>query len=207
MRSALVVADLLARIPLVSVPTLGHFLDEGFLPSTIRRLAGRGTVVGRARTVRITGQDAAAMNRAILGLQEGDFLVVDMSGDYSHAPLGAVTAAAIVARGAVGVVIDGAVTDLSDLQASGLSVHAKGTSCLTTKLRRLGEDNRNQTVDCAGVTVKDGSIVLADDNGAVVLSLDVLSDVLALAEASDAAEPDLLRRIREGAPLEDLLQT
>jgi regulator of RNase E activity RraA len=200
-------ADLLARLSRVSVPTLGHFLEEGFLPPEIRRLAGSGTVAGRARTVQIAGQDALAMNRAILGLQPGDFLVVDMSGDHGHAPLGAVTAAAIAAQGAVGVVVDGAVTDLADLQASGLSIHARGTSCLTTKRHGSTGSAAGVELDLAGVPVTDGALVLADDNGVAVFAPEVLADVLPLAEASDAAEPELLRRIRSGEALDGLLAT
>jgi len=207
-----VTEDFLARLARVSVPTLGHFLEDGFLPPEIRRLAGQGTVAGKARTVRIAGQDALAMNRAILGVQPGDFLVVDMSGDHGHAPLGAVTAAALVARGAVGVVVDGAVTDVADLRASGLSIHARGTSCLTTKRhggkQRGGAGSASGVVlDLAGVRIADGDLVLADSNGVAVFTRDVLAGVLPLAEASDAAEPELLRRIRAGEALDGLLAT
>lgn len=196
---------LLGRASRVSIPTLGHFLEDGFLPPEIRRLAGSGTVVGRARTVRIIGQDALAMNRAILELQPGDFLVVDMSGDHRHAPLGAVTAAAIVARGGVGVVVNGAVTDLGDLQDSGLSVHARGTSCLTTKRHGVSGSVAGITIDCAEVEILEGSLVLADDNGVAVIASEVLAAVLPLAEASDAAEPELLAMIRAGESLNRLL--
>ncbi|WP_245413267.1 RraA family protein [Arthrobacter celericrescens] len=199
--------ELLDRLSRVSVPTLGHFLEDGFLPPAIRRVAGQGTVAGRVRTVRIAGQDALAMNRAILGLRPGDFLVVDMSGDHRHAPLGAVTAAAIVARGAVGVVVDGAVTDLADLRASGLSIHARGTSCLTTKRHGGTGSATGVVLDLAGVPVTDGGLVLADDNGVAVFAPEVLADVLPLAEASDAAEPELLARIRSGEALDGLLAT
>ena len=199
--------ELLARLGRVSVPTLGHFLEEGFLPPEIRRLAGEGTVIGRARTVRIQGRDALAMNRAILGLLPGDFLVVGMSGDHGHAPLGAVTAAAIVARGAVGVVVDGAVTDIRDLQASGLSIHARGTSCLTTKRQGGTGSGTAVVLDCAGIPVADGDLALADDNGVGIFSPEVLAGVLTLAEASDAAEPDLLERIRSGESLDAILAT
>ncbi|NYD78659.1 RraA family protein [Arthrobacter cupressi] len=200
-------AEFLDRLSRISVPTLGHFLEDGFLPPVIRRLAGRGTVAGRARTVRIAGQDALAVNRAILGLQPGDFLVVDMSGDHGHAPLGAVTAAAIGAQGAVGVVVDGSVTDLADLKASGLSVHARGTSCLTTKRHGTTGSTSGVELEIAGVRIAYGDLVVADDNGVAVLPPEVLSGVLPLAEASDAAEPDLLARIRSGEALDGLLAT
>ncbi|MEA5455764.1 RraA family protein [Sinomonas sp. JGH33] len=197
--------ELLARLRAVSIPTLGHFLEDGFLAPEIRRLAGSGTLAGVARTVRISEQDATAMNRAILRVEPGEVLVVSMSGDIRHAPLGAVTAAALFARGAAGVVVDGAVTDLGDLRASGLSVYARGTSCLTTKRRFGDESELGVPVECGGVLIRDGDLVLGDDNGVVALTAEAASAVVGLAEASDAAEPALLARIRAGEPLANLL--
>jgi regulator of RNase E activity RraA len=196
---------LVERLRGVTVPTIGHFLEDGFLDPGITRLAGSGTLVGRARTVRIAGNDAVAMNRAILALEPGEILVVSMSGDHRHAPLGAVTAAAIAARGALGVVVDGVVTDIADLRASGLAVHARGTACLTTK-RHYGHDSEHGApVECGGVEVATGDLVLASDDGVASLTREAAAGVVRRAEESDAAEPELLRRIRGGEPLEDLL--
>ncbi len=196
---------LLERLSGVTVPTIGHFLEDGFFDPAITRMAGSGTAVGRARTVRIAGNDAIAMNHAILALEPGEILVVSMSGDHRHAPLGAVTAAAIVARGGLGVVVDGVVTDIADLRASGLTVHARGTTCLTTK-RHYGTDSEQGTpVDCGGVAVATGDLVLASDDGVASLTNEAAAGVVRLAQESDAAEPELLRRIRTGEPLEGIL--
>ena len=119
----------------VSYPTIGHFLEDGFLDPAIRSLLDGVKVAGPAVTVRIADNDAFAMNRALLALYPGAVLVVDMSGDHRHAPVGAVTAAAATAQGAAGVVVDGVATDILELRATGLPVFARGTSCLTTKRR------------------------------------------------------------------------
>lgn len=196
---------LIDRLRGVTVPTIGHFLESGFLDPGITRLAGSGTLVGPARTVRIAGNDAVAMNHAILALEPGEFLVVSMSGDHRHAPLGAVTAAAIVAQGALGVVVDGVVTDVADLRTSGLGVHARGTTCLTTK-RHYGTDSEQGTpIECGGVVVATGDIILASDDGVASLTVNDAADVVHLAEESDAAEPELLRRLRAGESLEGIL--
>ncbi|AXJ10898.1 RraA family protein [Arthrobacter sp. PM3] len=196
---------LLERLRGVTVPTIGHFLEDGFLDPGIARLAGSGTVVGPARTVRIAGNDAIAMNQAILALEPGEILVVSMSGDHRHAPLGAVTAAAIVARGGLGVVVDGMVTDVADLRASRLAVHARGTTCLTTKRHYGSDSEQGAPVECGGVRVATGDLVLASDDGVASLTRDAAAGVVRPAQESDAAEPDLLRRIRAGEPLEGIL--
>ncbi|MGX9901472.1 RraA family protein [Arthrobacter sp. SA17] len=83
-----------------------------------------------------------------------------MDGDRRHAPVGAVTAAAAKARGAVGIVVDGAATDLLELRSAGLPVFARGTSCLTTKRLHGKGSAVNVPVRCGDVTVTPGDWVL-----------------------------------------------
>jgi regulator of RNase E activity RraA len=189
----------------VSYPTIGHFLEDGFVDPAIRSLLDGVKVAGPAVTVRIAENDAYAMNRALLALYPGAVLVVDMSGDHRHAPVGAVTAAAATAQGAAGVVVDGVATDLLELRATGLPVFARGTSCLTTKRVRSAGSAVNVPVRCGGVQVNPGDWVLGDDNGVIVLSPEAAAAVLGQALASDAAEPALLARIASGEPLESVL--
>ena len=189
----------------VSYPTIGHFLEDGFVDPAIRSLLDGVKVAGPAVTVRIADHDAYAMNRALLELYPGAVLVVDMSGDHRHAPVGAVTAAAATAQGAAGVVVDGVATDILELRATGLPVFARGTSCLTTKRVRSGGSAVNVPVQCGGVQVNPGDWVLGDDNGVIVLSPEAAAEVLGQALASDAAEPALLARIASGEPLESVL--
>lgn len=191
----------------VSYPTIGHFLEDGFVDPAIRSLLDGVKVAGPAVTVRIAEHDAFAMNRALLELYPGAVLVVDMSGDHRHAPVGAVTAAAATAQGAAGVVVDGVATDILELRATGLPVFARGTSCLTTKRVHSGRSAVNVPVQCGGIRVNPGDWVLGDDNGVIVLAPQVAADVLSRALASDAAEPALLARIASGEPLDSVLAT
>ena len=197
--------DLGEGLAAVSFPTIGHFLEDGFVDPAIRSLLDGVKVAGPAVTVRVAENDAYAMNRALLELYPGAVLVVDMSGDHRHAPVGAVTAAAATAQGAAGVVVDGVATDILELRATGLPVFARGTSCLTTKRVRSAGSAVNVPVQCGGVQVNPGDWVLGDDNGVIVLSAEAAANVLGLALDSDAAEPALLARIEAGEPLESVL--
>ncbi|MCP1412435.1 RraA family protein [Paenarthrobacter sp. A20] len=196
---------LLGDLAAVSYPTIGHFLEDGFVSPAIQSLLANVKIAGPAVTVRIEDHDAIAMNHALLALQPGDVLVVDMGGDHQHAPVGAVTAAAALAQGAAGVVVDGVATDVLELREAGLPVFARGTSCLTTK-RLYGTGYAvNVPVHCGGVEVNPGDLVLGDDNGLVILSPEAAREVLGKALASDAAEPAILARITSGEPLESIL--
>ena len=198
-------STLLRELTDVSYPTIGHFLEEGFVSPAIQSLLANVKIAGPAVTVRIADHDAIAMNRALLALTPGDVLVVDMLGDQQHAPVGAVTAAAALAQGAAAVVVDGVATDVLELRQTGLPVFARGTSCLTTKRLHGSGSAVNVPVQCGGATVNPGDLVLGDDNGLIVLAPDAARDVLGKALASDAAEPDILARIASGEPLESIL--
>lgn len=198
-------AALLAKLRRVSFPTIGHYLEEGFVDPAIRSLLANVRVVGRALTVRIADADAVAMNHALSALTPGDVLVVDMGGDAVHASVGAVTSCAALSAGAVGIVVDGVVTDIVELREGGLPIFARGTSVLTTK-RHDGDNSAiNVPVVVGGVSVSPGDIVLADDNGVLVLTPDGAADIVDLALASDAAEPETLARLRAGEPVADVL--
>ncbi|MNE47107.1 4-hydroxy-4-methyl-2-oxoglutarate aldolase [compost metagenome] len=101
--------------------------------------------------------------------------------------------------------IDGVATDLAELCAAGLPVFARGTSQLTTKLVGTSGSALNVPVTCGGVPVQPGDLVMADDNGVLILPPAVIADVIDQAQASDRAEPGLLVRLRAGERLESVL--
>jgi 4-hydroxy-4-methyl-2-oxoglutarate aldolase len=198
---------LLDRVAGVDFPTLGHFLEDGFVDLSVRRPGLAHRMIGTAATLALDEPDAATVNRAITRLRPGDVLVIDTRGDHTHAVVGAVTAAAARARGAAGILVDGAVTDVDALRnpRTGLPVHARGTTCLTTKKLDGRRGRRQVPVEVGGIRIGPGDVVLGDANGVIALPPDVLAGVLRRAELSDRAEPDLIRRIGEGVPLEELL--
>ncbi|WP_239437408.1 RraA family protein [Arthrobacter alpinus] len=198
-------AELLTRLQSVSFPTIGHFLEDGFLDSGIRSMLENVHVVGRAVTVRVAGADAFATNRGLALLGPGDVLVIETGGDMRHAPVGAVTTCAAQTAGAAGIVVDGVVTDLVELREAGLPVFARGTSVLTTKRQADAGSAVNVPVVCGGVSVNPGDVVMADDNGVLVLTPEAAAAIVDRALSSDAAEPGILARIRSGEAIASVL--
>jgi 4-hydroxy-4-methyl-2-oxoglutarate aldolase len=198
--------ELEAKLQRVSFATLGHFLEEGFVAHEVRSQLAGVKVVGRARTLRVVNADAFAVNHALVSLQPGEVLVIEMQGDHRHACVGTVTSCAATAKGARAIVIDGVVTDIVELREAGLPIFARGTSLLTTKLRKDPASAQNVAIQCGGVTVKPGDWVLGDDNGLLITSTEALEAVIDIALASDAAEPALLERMKNGEPIETVLR-
>ncbi|RKQ85815.1 regulator of RNase E activity RraA [Mycolicibacterium mucogenicum 261Sha1.1M5] len=205
--------ELIAALRRVEIPTLGHFLEEGFCDQDLRPMNSGPQLVGRARTLDLTEPDAFAVNRALLALAQGDVLVIRVAG-RGHAPVGAVTAHAAIAQGAAGIVVDGPVTDqaaLRELQDR-LPVFATGLTARTTKrsgaLAGETDGALDRVIEVAGVSVRPGDLVLGDAQGILILPPEGPGDdVLDAALASDAAEPALVARIASGEPLSAILAT
>ncbi|BCG04266.1 4-hydroxy-4-methyl-2-oxoglutarate aldolase (plasmid) [Paraburkholderia sp. PGU19] len=197
---------LLHQLRQVSFPTLGHFLEEGFAQYGMRALVPNERMIGRAVTLELCSPDALPVNRALAHLTPGDVLVIDMKGNHTHAPVGAVTVTAALSAGAAGVVVDGVATDILELRQIGLPVFARGTSVLTTKRRDTGVSRLGATVQCGGVSVEPGMLVLGDDNGLLFANETTLVHVIEAALASDRAEPALLARLNAGESIATVLQ-
>jgi 4-hydroxy-4-methyl-2-oxoglutarate aldolase len=194
-------ADALAD---VDFATLGHFLEVGFTDPGIRRVAGTDRLIGRAVTVRVTAPDSALVHRATEMLSPGDVLLVDTGRDRTHAPVGGVVGTAVATAGAAGIVIDGPATDTEELGRLGIAVYSRGTSILTTKLLALSAGGINVPIVIGGVAVLPGYVVAGDADGLLMADPADILAVLADARASDASEPDRLRRVRDGEPLSSI---
>ncbi|OBB85279.1 RraA family protein [Mycolicibacterium peregrinum] len=190
--------DLIGR---VDFPTLGHTLEEGFTTPDLRRQAGDRRMVGVAVTVSLTPTDSTLLHHVASRVRTGDVLVVHTGNDRLRAPLGAVVANALAARGAAGVVIDGVCTDIEALRGLGLPVYAYGTSVLTTKLHGIDNGAINVPVACAGAAINPGDVVLGDANGVLAVDREVLRSALPTAIEDDEEEPAFVKTLWDGAIL------
>lgn len=172
--------------------------DTGFMKG-LRALTS-GKLVGRAYTVKIPHLDSSAVHVAVSLMEPGDVLVVDMNGDHDRASVGGIVAYAAYRRGAVGIVVDGAVTDIEEIRDLGLPVYARGLSALTT--RNLGIEGAIQVpVSIGGAVVLPGDLILGDENGVMVVRV---GDPLSLANVAyekEREEETTRRRLDEGVLL------
>ncbi len=195
--------ELVARYRKIEPATIGHLLEFGFVDPQIYPLFPPGVVVGPAFTVRTAPQDSTIVHLAIDQAQKGDVLMIDRSGDRTHAPWGGMTALAAGLNGLAAVVIDGVATDLSEMQEAGTPVFCRGLSALTTKgLARDGEINT--PVAIGGVAVCPGDLILADANGILVLSPQLAEKLIDEAEERQAKSADLPSQLKSGARISEV---
>jgi 4-hydroxy-4-methyl-2-oxoglutarate aldolase len=163
------------------------------LPSVMRyRLrplwAGAPRVAGPAFTVRTGKHDNLMLHAAIYLAHPGDVLVVE-AGDDEMAIAGGNVCAIAQRRGVAGLVVDGVVRDVAEVRARAFPVFARGASPIAGK--RVGEGGVNLQIRCGGAVVDPGDVVVADEEGIVVVPRARAGDVLAQAQAKAAADAAL----------------
>jgi regulator of RNase E activity RraA len=187
----------------VQTATLGSFLHEGFMVPSVQAVLPATRIWGPALTVRLPGTDGSALVEALSVARAGDVIVVDRCGDLRHACFGALAATAARKRGVAGVVIDGFVTDLSALIDIGLPIWCRGRSPITTRNRGI-TGYVGGIVNCGGAIVGQGDIILADENGVVVLDPATVAEHVATALKLQAEDVDMLARLQTGETLKDI---
>ena len=182
---------------------LGHVVDDGFVDEKIRPLFTPVHVVGTAITVRLSDGDLEPIVPAVDMLEPGDILVIDHGGRESLACWGELTSLAAKQRGCLAVVVDGAVTNVAEIGAHALPTFARGVAALGG--RRLAEGGGvNVPVQCGGVAVHPGDLVLADDDGIVVIPPPRLDDVLEAVKPVAARMPLARAWIERGGSLGEI---
>lgn len=183
--------------------TIGHFLHMGFMDPDIRGIMPDRRIAGTAVTVRVPGVDGTIIHYALGQVRPGDVLVMERCGDNRHASVGGAVAYAAMRAGLAGIVTEGRYTDLGELRQYGVPVWGRGPSPVTSKRVGLGGEFCT-TITCGGTTVRPGDIILADENGVLVLPPDQAQAIAERAIGMQNAEKTTLKRLDAGEKLPDI---
>jgi regulator of RNase E activity RraA len=198
----------------VSTAQLADSLDgvgrrNQVLDAAIVPLAAGARAAGRAATVQFAPVDHDTddpYDEAIAfidRLAAGTVVVIASGGSTRSAFWGELFSAAAIGRGAVGVVCDGYARDSDRIRALGFPVFAAGTRPIDYRAR-LEITGTDRPVTCGGVLVRPGDLVLADDDGVVVVPADVENDAVAAANERARRESTVLEELLGGATLESV---
>jgi regulator of RNase E activity RraA len=133
-------------------------------------------------------------------VQPGQVVVVAAHGICDYVCVGGRAAARARAAGAVGMIVDGGVRDVPELQGNGFPIIAKGYG-LAASEGYLEGIRINEPAWCAGVKVAAGDYVVADDSGAIVVPGSVVEQVTTLAEEREEVDQETMVQIGSGATL------
>jgi RraA family protein len=155
--------------------------DDAHMDIGIRPLwTGGARLVGRAFTVKCEPGDNLMVHAAIYQAPADSILVIE-AGEAHFAVAGGNVCATAAERGIAGFVIDGVIRDLAEIEEMAFPVYARGTVPKPGKKKRLGQ--MEVPVTCGGVTVNNGDIVVADEDGIVVIPAQDADTLLAKASA------------------------
>lgn len=177
--------------------------QQGGLEHTIRPIAPGMKLCGSALTVRCQAADNLTLHAAIALAQPGDVIVADVGGALEAGHWGEITTVAAQARGVAGLVINGGVRDVAAIARRDFAVFAPAISMKATVKATPGLINH--PIVCGGVTVYPGDLVLADDDGVVVVARERVSQVLEATRQREEREADVMRRLEAGELTLDVL--
>jgi len=194
--------------------TTSDALDEcgiaGAVPASVLKPTDPAArVVGQAITVlnrklneprKVSGlADIEAHNLA----EPGDVLVVQ--GVAGISSMGGVSASIGKRQGEIAAIVDGAVRDIDHSRGIGYPIWSAGVSPITGKWR-IETMAVNDSVHIAGIAVKPGDLVIADECGVCFVPFARAAEVLAVAQRLAASEAQRLKKLDDGIPLAEFVK-
>ena len=171
------------------------------MSAAVKPLAQGMRLAGQARTIQCMAGDNMAIHAAMRLVRPGEVLVIAAGGHTGVALFGGLLAQVATARGAGGLVTDGAVRDVAEIRELGCPCFAR--AAVPAGPHKGFGGAIDGTVSCAGCPVAPGDIVLGDDDGVAVVPLARADAVLAASRAKIADEASALERLAKGEILAD----
>jgi RraA family protein len=176
---------------------VGDCLGRGAaMDSRIKGLSPGMKVVGPALTVKVPPTDNLMIHKALTLVKPGDVIVIDGGGDHSWALLGFLIVRTAMKLGVSGMVVDGAVRDAAEIRRVGFPLFAAGVS--PNGPFKEGPGEINYPVQCGGQVVGPGDLIVADDDGVVVVKRDQAEECIQKVKEVVEREKERLVEIESG---------
>jgi RraA family protein len=189
--------DLITRYCEFPTPDISDMLNRMYtMDSGIRSFGSSAKLVGSACTVKTFPGDNLMVHKSLDIVQPGDVIVIDTGGSQRGAVLGDLISNKAVHRGVAGFIVDGLIRDVDGIRETGLPVFARGVTPFGPLHRGPGE--LNFPVSCGGIVVNPGDIVVADENGVVVVRQEFAADTVVQLSAHHQAMEAYVADVKKG---------
>ena len=186
---------------------LNNVVIEGVAP-----LKPGSKIVGTAKTLRFVpnredlfkshGGGYNAQKQAFDSIRPGEVVVIEARGESGSGTLGDILALRAKSLGATGVITDGGVRDSAEV-AGILPVFATAKNPAVLGRRHVPWES-DVAVACGNATVLPGDVIVADDDGAIVIPRDLTEEVVDAALAKEIEDGWVAEQVGAGNPIEGL---
>jgi 4-hydroxy-4-methyl-2-oxoglutarate aldolase len=186
-----------AELGRYGVATIHEAQDRtGLMAPYMRPIWTGAHISGTAVTVSVPPCDNWMIHVAVEQCQPGDIMVIAPTSFSDAGYFGDLLGASLKANGVTGVVLDGGCRDVAVLKAAGFPVWSKAISAQGTVKETLGDVN--VPIVCGGQIVSPGDVIIADDDGVVVVPRDAAADIAAKSATREAREDQIRLRYETG---------
>lgn len=200
---------ILAGFAKSTVASVADAMDQvvgkrGYMNHDMRPIVGT-KIVGRAATSLVKPatpeQSTPALStkhsvEMIDNAKPGEVGVIVMEGTLDVAAIGGLMGTAAKSRGMAGMVLDGAVRDIAELRGLGLPVFARSVSP-GTAVGRYASVAKNVEVTCGGIQIRPGDVIVAGEDGVVVVPKEREQEVLKRSQEIDDREMKMVPFIKQ----------
>lgn len=183
-----------ARLPAANIGDVMNRMQT--MRTGFQAYGGKRQVAGPAFTLRSRSGDNLMLHHAIDIARPGDIIVADGGGELAIAMTGELMMGHAAKRGVTAVIIDGAIRDKAELAKLDIGVWARGVT--PSGPYKDGPGEIGVPISCGGQVVMPGDLIMADEDGVVVIPRAEAEAVLAAAEAHNAKELKMVEAIAAG---------